>query len=95
MVITDMEMPEMTGIKLAKAIKKENEKIPVILLSFVGDEAKKKHPGLFISVLTKPVKQLNLCKAIHTALGGSETEQKDKAKKRFQMILQRTIRCGF
>lgn len=81
LVITDMEMPEMSGIKLAKAIKKENEKIPVILLSFVGDEAKKKHPELLSAVLTKPAKQLNLCKAIHTALGGSETQQKDKTKK--------------
>jgi len=80
LVLTDMEMPEMSGIKLAKAIKKQNEKIPVLLLSFVGDESKKKHPELLSAVVTKPAKQLNLCKAIQTALGGSKTQQKDKPK---------------
>lgn len=81
LVITDMEMPEMNGVELAKAMKKANKKSVVLLLSFVGDEAKKKHPDLFLSVLTKPVKQANLYKAVQTALGGSETQQQEKTRK--------------
>ncbi|MGK4568592.1 two-component regulator propeller domain-containing protein [Flavobacterium sp. 3HN19-14] len=41
LVITDMEMPEMSGVKLAKAIRKTNESLPIIMLSSIGDEAGK------------------------------------------------------
>lgn len=69
LVITDMEMPGMDGVGLARAIKAETNPLPVILLSSIGDESKKKYPGLFSSILTKPVKQNNLCKSIQVALG--------------------------
>ena len=55
MVITDMEMPHMNGIQLAEAIKKINPKISLMLLNNFFDEEYKNHPGLFKSVLTKPV----------------------------------------
>jgi signal transduction histidine kinase/ligand-binding sensor domain-containing protein/DNA-binding response OmpR family regulator len=59
-VITDMQMPEMDGLMLSSMIKKSKPKIPIILLSSIGDESLKKFPGLFSAVLTKPVKPLNL-----------------------------------
>nr|WP_294944573.1 hybrid sensor histidine kinase/response regulator [uncultured Mucilaginibacter sp.] len=67
LVITDMQMPEMDGFELSTAIKK-NKALPVILLSSIGDETKKQHPGLFAAVLTKPVKQQRLRKIIITEL---------------------------
>jgi CheY-like chemotaxis protein len=60
LVITDMQMPEMDGLMLSSMIKKSRPKIPIILLSSIGDESLKKFPGLFSAVLTKPVKPLNL-----------------------------------
>jgi len=72
LVITDMEMPEMDGVGFARALRLFNKDLPVIMLSSIGDESKKKFPGLFSSILTKPVKLHNLCSSIQLALNNSE-----------------------
>lgn len=64
LVITDMEMPDMDGVDLARAIKRNYKNLPVIMLSSIGDGSKKKYPGLFSAILTKPVKQNQLGKSI-------------------------------
>jgi len=64
MVITDMNMPGMNGIELAQMIRKKFNKLPLVLLSSVGDEKMKDHPELFNGILTKPVKQQILCRNI-------------------------------
>ncbi|MEO7214753.1 two-component regulator propeller domain-containing protein [Mucilaginibacter sp.] len=68
LVITDMVMPDMDGVGLARTIKSNNNPIPLIMLSSIGDETKKKFPGLFSSVLTKPVKQHLLWRSISGVL---------------------------
>ncbi len=64
LILTDMQMPDMDGMQLASAIRKQNTTIPIILLSSVGDDSCKAHTELFSSVLTKPVRQSTLCKHI-------------------------------
>jgi CheY-like chemotaxis protein len=64
LVLTDMQMPEMDGMELAKSVRNFNKRIPIILLSSIGDDRCKLHPELFSSVLTKPVRQSTLCKHI-------------------------------
>jgi signal transduction histidine kinase/DNA-binding response OmpR family regulator len=59
-VITDMQMPEMDGLALTQQIKANHAALPVILLSSIGDESKKKYSNLFSAVLTKPMKQQQL-----------------------------------
>ena len=56
LVITDLHMPEMDGIALAAQISKTYPKLPVILLSSVGDETRGKYPDLFGAIMNKPVK---------------------------------------
>ncbi|MEO7991301.1 MAG: two-component regulator propeller domain-containing protein [Chryseolinea sp.] len=68
LVITDMQMPDMDGVQLTNLIKSKHTSLPVILLSSIGDESKKKHPGLFSAVLNKPVKQLQFSRVIHSVL---------------------------
>jgi CheY-like chemotaxis protein len=68
LIITDMEMPGMDGVGFTRQVKLMDKEMPVIMLSSIGDESKKKFPGLFSSILTKPVKQNNLCNSIQTAL---------------------------
>jgi len=68
LIITDMQMPEMNGIELAKAIKVKQPDIPVILLSSVGDESKSKFPELFNAVLIKPIKQAQLQQVVQMEL---------------------------
>jgi CheY-like chemotaxis protein len=63
-----MEMPEMDGVGLTKAVKSINPLIPVIMLSSIGDESRKKFPGLFAAILTKPVKQQYLFSSLQVAL---------------------------
>jgi signal transduction histidine kinase/CheY-like chemotaxis protein/ligand-binding sensor domain-containing protein len=69
MVISDMAMPDMDGAELARAIRASNTKLPFIMLSSIGDTARKKYPGLFSAVLIKPVKQSQLLKSIYAELG--------------------------
>lgn len=57
LIVTDMHMPEMNGLQLARSIKEQQPHIPVMLLSSVGDEYTRDHTSLFSSILTKPVKQ--------------------------------------
>ncbi|HEY8934680.1 MAG TPA: two-component regulator propeller domain-containing protein [Cyclobacteriaceae bacterium] len=68
LVITDMQMPDMDGVELSQLIKAKYTRLPIVLLSSVGDESKKKYPDLFNAILTKPVKQQQLSKVIHSAL---------------------------
>ena len=68
LVITDMQMPDMDGLQLAQHIKAKHPAMPIILLSSVGNESKKKYPELFTSVLNKPVKQEHLSRDVHRAL---------------------------
>lgn len=68
LVITDMQMPAMDGVELAKELKKKVPHVPIILLSSVGDETKSQYPHLFNSVLTKPVKQTQLFNLVQREL---------------------------
>jgi CheY-like chemotaxis protein len=67
-VITDMQMPDMDGVQLTQQIKVSHPSLPVILLSSIGDESKKKYPELFHAVLNKPVKQQQLNRVIRSAI---------------------------
>jgi CheY-like chemotaxis protein len=80
-----MQMPEMDGIGLAKALKKIIPHVPIILLSSVGDESRSKYPHLFNSVLTKPVKQAQLFNHVHAELsaGKQPAEEEKSIKSKF------------
>jgi two-component system sensor histidine kinase/response regulator len=80
LVITDMHMPGMDGVQLAKTIRKKWPALPMILLSSVGDECHKKYPKLFYSILTKPIKQQLLCKHIVSGLRKENTSQGQAAQ---------------
>ncbi|GAB3916992.1 response regulator [Larkinella terrae] len=68
LVITDMQMPGMDGLMLARQIRERSPKLPLILLSSIGEELKEEQRQLFVSVLNKPIKQHVLIKHIQNAL---------------------------
>lgn len=68
LVLTDMQMPYMDGIELAKNVRKQYPLLPVILLSSLGEEYSKDNSYLFSSILNKPVKQYLLSRHILKAL---------------------------
>lgn len=68
LVITDMQMPGMDGIMLATLIKEQYPLIPIILLSSIGTEFKNNQGQLFVSIMSKPIKQHILSKQVLNAL---------------------------
>ncbi|PWK78335.1 signal transduction histidine kinase [Mucilaginibacter oryzae] len=64
LVITDMQMPLMDGIELAKLIRADYPDMPIILLSSISYIFHKDNPGLFSAILTKPAKQSSLYRHI-------------------------------
>lgn len=56
LVLTDLQMPGMDGMELARAIKKIRPQLPLIVLSSLGDTRRAQFEGLFSAVLTKPLK---------------------------------------
>ncbi len=80
LLLTDMQMPEMDGCELAGIVKQSYPKLPIILLSSVGDESNKKYNGLFRSILTKPIKQEMLCKLILNELRGKSKQGFEEIK---------------
>ena len=80
LIITDMQMPEMDGVALGTIVKDRYKNIPIVLLSSIGDETRKRYSDLFSSVLTKPVKQQHLCKVIQMALKNQANENTAEQK---------------
>jgi len=56
-ILTDINMPEMNGIELAKSIKEKYATLPVIGMNYPGEEKYKQEPGIFSATLSKPVRQ--------------------------------------
>nr|WP_183560390.1 two-component regulator propeller domain-containing protein [Mucilaginibacter sp. SP1R1]MBB6149343.1 signal transduction histidine kinase/ligand-binding sensor domain-containing protein/DNA-binding response OmpR family regulator [Mucilaginibacter sp. SP1R1] len=64
LVISDMNMPEMDGIQLAKTIKQSNPDLHIILLSSIGHLQSRQEENLFNTILTKPTKHNALYKHV-------------------------------
>lgn len=75
LIITDMQMPEMDGIQLARQIKEMDIQIPIILLSSIGLETREQHEQLFVSAINKPAKSQQLLGLIHQALTEKPSKQ--------------------
>src|SRR5690606_8699114 len=78
LALVDMHMPDMDGLELSKRIKQKHPNLPIILISAVGDENKKKHPELFSSVISKPIKQQQLSSNIQGALKVERRPTRDR-----------------
>jgi CheY-like chemotaxis protein/HPt (histidine-containing phosphotransfer) domain-containing protein len=71
-VITDMHMPEMDGVTLAREIKEKHGAIPLVMLTSLSESAVGlDNRELFASVLSKPVRSAELESSIARALGDS------------------------
>jgi len=74
LVITDMQMPGMDGIALGTSVKKLYPGIPIMLLSSIGGEFASDMRQVFVSVLTKPIKQHILNKQVINALRNTHVQ---------------------
>jgi two-component system sensor histidine kinase/response regulator len=72
LVITDMHMPEMDGLSLARRIRDKHAELPLVMLTSLSESAVAAgHRDLFASVLSKPVRSAELESSIARALGDS------------------------
>lgn len=84
LVISDMNMPAMDGVQLAKKVRKKYPAIPLILLSSMGNEQSRKESHLFDAILTKPTKHQVLYKHIVEQLKASNGQNKEARSGKFQ-----------
>jgi signal transduction histidine kinase/CheY-like chemotaxis protein len=75
--ILDMHMPEMDGVELAKRIRMDDAKIPLVLFSSLGrrEAGVKAETNLFAAYLTKPVKQSQLFDTLAGLFMGSKARE--------------------
>ncbi|MEP7050894.1 MAG: response regulator [Pseudomonadota bacterium] len=72
LVITDMHMPEMDGLTLARRIREKHPHLPLIMLTSLSESSPAlAEQGLFAGVLSKPVRSSELEANIAHALGDS------------------------
>jgi signal transduction histidine kinase/DNA-binding response OmpR family regulator/HPt (histidine-containing phosphotransfer) domain-containing protein len=71
LVITDMHMPEMDGLTLARQIKEKHAHLPLLMLTSLSDTGGFAERRLFAGVLSKPVRSAELESNIARALGES------------------------
>ncbi len=73
MALLDVNMPEMDGRQLAKKLNATYPKLPIIMLSSLGDKESKNLPYT-AGFLTKPIKPTQLFQVIANAFSGTKVE---------------------
>ncbi len=82
LVITDMQMPLMDGIALAKNVLAQYPGTPIILLSSIGEDLGNDKRRLFSSIMTKPIKQHILSRQILNALEQHTSQPREQFTER-------------
>jgi CheY-like chemotaxis protein/signal transduction histidine kinase len=68
LIITDLRMPGMDGIALARVVHQAYPKIPIMLMSKEGTEDSHQHGDIFTSVIHKPLRRDMLHKHVISSL---------------------------
>ncbi|WP_333820455.1 response regulator [Ohtaekwangia sp.] len=68
LVLVEMQMPGMDGMVLSQTVRQLYPTLPIVLISVGGDESSKKHPDIFSSAVSKPIRQEKLSQHILSAL---------------------------
>ena len=83
--ILDMHMPEMDGVELAKRIRSNDAKIPLVLFSSLGRREAGVEEGLFSAYLTKPIKQSQLFDTLAGLFMGTRIREEKPATERIKL----------
>jgi CheY-like chemotaxis protein len=86
LIISDMQMPEMDGVEFARQVKASSPKVPIVLLSSMGDECRSKYPDLFNAVLSKPIKYAQLYSIVQLELKGVKEKQEETATPKSNLL---------
>ena len=67
-ILTDLRMPLLSGTKLLKKIREEDEEIPIIVITAYKKDLKEKESALATAVFEKPIDFMDLVKCIDAAV---------------------------
>src|SRR5690606_36699269 len=82
--ILDMHMPEMDGVELAKRIRENKVKVPLVLFSSVGRREVGDNMNLFSAYLSKPIKQSQLFDTLVSLFVSPDEDEKTITTERFK-----------
>ena len=80
LVLTDVVMPGMSGVELARRIRQKHADVPVLLATGYSDEIVKR--GSEFAVLAKPFGAADLSKAMTALLDETEAKREPSAARR-------------
>jgi signal transduction histidine kinase/CheY-like chemotaxis protein len=78
LILLDHDMPGMSGVDLAKRIRRAHSRTPILMLTSIGEVPSKDKSDL-AAVLTKPIKPSTLLDAVMVALLGPQTRPRTDA----------------
>lgn len=80
LVLTDLRMPGISGLELLRALRKENEKIPVVVLTAYGtvDDAVEAMKLGAVDFLSKPLRREKILRVVQDSLQRKSVESKEK-----------------
>jgi signal transduction histidine kinase/CheY-like chemotaxis protein len=81
LILIDANIPDISGIQLAKSIKSQYPSMPVILLNVADDESYKQEPELFSYILSKPIRQYILRDRLLDVFSTTNADKQAKEKK--------------
>ncbi|HEV3074639.1 MAG TPA: response regulator [Thermoanaerobaculia bacterium] len=68
LVISDVQLPGMSGVELARQLRAEGESVPILLLSGYGDADLASVTGLAVTLAEKPVRPAVLARKVRELL---------------------------
>jgi CheY-like chemotaxis protein/signal transduction histidine kinase len=68
LVLAEMQMPEMNGMKFSRVVRELYPSIPIVLMSTVHDEESKQHEGILTSLINKPIRHDELIQHVFSGL---------------------------
>lgn len=86
LIISDMYMPEVDGVQFAQRAKALFPRVPILLLSSVGDESYHKNKHLFAAMLAKPIRHQSLYNYIFECLSSGEKMIRQKKKRDVHLL---------
>ncbi|MEO8472115.1 MAG: response regulator [Chryseolinea sp.] len=68
LVLAEMQMPEMNGMKFSRVVRELYPSLPIILMSTIHDEESKQHDGILTSLIHKPIRYHELIQHVFSGL---------------------------
>lgn len=80
LIVTDMNLPQFSGVQFANSIKAKYPQLPIVLLNHAGHDLPRSAQDLFTQILSKPVRQQILMNSILAIFNKPMVENANEAE---------------